>query len=181
MRRSAPLAVAALVAALAAVLALAGCGQVSRSDLSAAVSPAPTGTPSSSLPSAAPIPSPTAVGTGSGGAGSLTLAITSPLAVAGHVNTDVACAVSARTYHASVASAEIQGYSVTMSVRIVGHAGPGSWSGTLSGTITEGGVTYPLALPAVPVTTTASGGSLHLSVTESGHTLSGEVDWACGA
>jgi hypothetical protein len=125
------------------------------------------------------LPSATVVGKGTGGPGSLTVAITAPVAVAGHVNTEVSCQTTGTRYLAT-ASGTIQGYTVSENVRVAGYHGPGSYPALVTMSVT--GPQAHDAVSAVPATgeITAAGGDISFSATTAaGRTLAGSISWAC--
>jgi hypothetical protein len=121
------------------------------------------------------------VGKGTGGPGSLTVAITSPVAVSGHVDTEVSCQATGARYTAS-ASGTLHGYTVADVVRVVGYHGPGSYPALVTVSVT--GASARDAITAVPATAqiTAAGGDVSFSATtDAGRTLAGSIAWACSA
>jgi hypothetical protein len=158
-------------AAAAAFLAVFA-GWLAACKPAAVAAPAVSGRPSASRPP---------VGTGAGGAGSLTVAVTEPVALSGHLDTTVSCTAANHTYTAGADSALIAGYRVAFTVRVAGYRGAGSYPAALvsltldgpSGTIASGAVPEP-------VTVTGSGGSFTLDTTaSSGQTFAATVRWAC--
>lgn len=123
------------------------------------------------------------VGAGAGGPGSITLTMTEPAAISGHVTTPVAC-TTGRMYEASASSAAVQGYQLSFSVRVAGYAGPGEYQATIGVTLVEPdgtSISVP-AVPAVPAQITAGGGTFSLSATGSnGRTVALSLTWACSA
>jgi hypothetical protein len=121
-------------------------------------------------------------GTGVGGAGSLTLDLTSPVRLTGHVNTKVTCSTASRTYRASGSSASVAGYRVDFGVTVKPYRGPGDYPASTvtlkldgpSGTVDSGSV-------LAPVTITDSGrrGHFTLDVTVDGRRFAGTLAWAC--
>jgi hypothetical protein len=118
---------------------------------------------------------------GKGGAGSLTLTVTKPVTLSGHVDTTVSCVTAGRTYTASADSAVVAGYRVAFAVRVTPYRGPATYPAAIvslrldgpTGTIASGEV------PA-PVTVTSSGGAFTLdTTTDTGKALSASVEWAC--
>lgn len=131
-----------------------------------------------------PRPSPTAVGTGTGAAGSLTVDLSQPVAISGHVNTTVTCTTASRRYTVEVAATSIQGVDVAATVRVAAYTGPGQYSSSaLTVTVDQpDGTVTTLALPAVPVTVTAAGGSISFTGTgANGRSVAGSLEWACSA
>lgn len=121
-------------------------------------------------------------GAGVGGPGSLTVDITSPVDVAGHVSTAVSCQSTARRYVES-STATIEGRTVSQGVRVAGYDGPGSYPAaiTVSVVAPDSG---RYAIDAVPATVeiTSAGGSVSFSAsTSGGRTLAGSIIWACSA
>ncbi len=149
-----------------------------------AVAMSPTGSPTVPTAVAASsraVPSTSPVSTGAGGPGSLTVAITAPVAVAGHVNTEVSCQTRGARYVAT-AGGSIQGYTVNDVVRVAGYHGPGSYPALVTMSVT--GPQANDAVSAVPATAeiTAAGGNISFSAaTDSGRTLAGTIAWACSA
>jgi hypothetical protein len=127
------------------------------------------------------LPSASVVGKGTGGPGALTVAITAPVAVAGHVNTEVSCQTTGTRYLAT-ASGTIQGYTVSENVRVAGYHGPGSYPALVTMSVT--GPQAHDTISAVPATAeiTATGGDISFSATtDAGRTLAGSISWACSA
>lgn len=126
-----------------------------------------------------PRPSPTAVGTGTGGPGSLTLSVSEPVQVSGHVSAPVTCSVG-RSYRASM-SGTVQGYLTTASVTATPYRGAGQYTALVAMSLTApDGTAY--VVPAIPLTATLSdtGGSVHVSaVTIRGQTVEAALAWAC--
>ncbi|MBL7489310.1 hypothetical protein I6A60_11445 [Frankia sp. AgB1.9] len=146
----------------------AGAAAVSTAD--AAPATAPAAVAGSSAP----------VGAGTGGAGSLTLGITSPIAVAGHVDTAVSCQIAGRRY-AESATGSVGGSTVAESVRVASYTGPGSYSALVTVSLV-GPDAARYAVDAVPATVmiTSTGGSVSFSAsTSAGRTLAGSISWAC--
>lgn len=132
---------------------------------------------------ATPVATPSAdrAGRGTGGPGSLTVAITSPVAVAGHVSAEVSCQTVGTRYLAT-ASGSIQGYTVDDAVRVAGYHGPGSYPALVTLSVT--GPQAHDAVSAVPATVeiTTTGGDISFSATsDTGRTLAGSIAWACSA
>jgi hypothetical protein len=120
------------------------------------------------------------VGAGTGGAGSLTVGITSPIAVAGHVDTPVSCDIAGRRY-AESATGSVGGSTVAESLRVASYTGPGSYSALVTVSLV-GPDAARYAVDAVPanVTITSTGGSVSFSAsTSAGRTLAGSISWAC--
>ncbi|MCK9927764.1 hypothetical protein MXD62_11385 [Frankia sp. Mgl5] len=127
-------------------------------------------------------PSAPAGGAGAGGPGSLTVDITSPVDVAGHVSTAVSCQSTARRYVES-STATIEGRTVSQGVRVAGYDGPGSYPAaiTVSVVAPDSGRYTIDAVPAT-VEITSAGGSVSFSAnTSGGRTLAGSIVWACSA
>jgi hypothetical protein len=130
-----------------------------------------------SLPHRTPLP----VGSGRGGAGSLTLSVTKPVSLSGHVNTTVSCVTAGHTYTASADNAVVAGYQVAFTVRVTAYHGPATYPGAVVSLRLDGptGAIGVADVPA-PVTVTSSGGAFTLdTTTESGKALSASVEWAC--
>ncbi|ETA04046.1 hypothetical protein CcI156_09055 [Frankia sp. CcI156] len=141
----------------------------------------PTSTTPVSAATSAAATSTDAVGKGAGGPGSLTVAITSPVAVSGHVDTVVSCQTAGARYVAS-ASGSVHGYAVSDVVRVAGYHGPGSYQASVTVSMTGPDAHY--AVTAVPATAqvTATGGDVSFSATSTGgRTLAGSIAWACSA
>jgi hypothetical protein len=122
------------------------------------------------------------VGRGFGGPGSLTVAITSPVTVSGHIDTPVSCAVTGARYTAS-AGGTVRGYAVSDVVRVVGYHGPATYSALVTVSVTAPDSTHDVAT-GVPATAliTDTGGEVSFSATTSGgRTLAGSIGWACSA
>ncbi|WP_232793865.1 hypothetical protein [Pseudofrankia saprophytica] len=119
-------------------------------------------------------------GAGTGGPGSLTVGITSPVSVAGHVNTPVSCEVAGRRY-AESATGVVNGATVAESVRVAGYTGPGSYAAVVTVSLVANDASR-YAIDAVPATVeiTSTGGSVSFSAsTYAGRTLAGSINWAC--
>jgi hypothetical protein len=119
-------------------------------------------------------------GTGTGGPGSLTVDITTPVAVAGHVTTPVSCDATGRRYVES-ASGTLNGATVSQSVRVAGFDGPGTYPAVVAVSVTAADAT-PQSVEAVPasVEITSTGGSVSFSAsTAAGRTLAGSIVWSC--
>ncbi len=118
---------------------------------------------------------------GVGGAGSVTVSITQPVEIAGHVDTTVTC-TPGRVYTAHAEGATVEGATIAFTVTVRGFDGPGSYDGLVSASITESTATETLVsgVPGVPVTISETGGSIDLSASGSaGRTVAGSFDWAC--
>jgi hypothetical protein len=155
---------------------LTGCSGLAGTRTSAAS--APTGAATPRTHSGVTHPS---GGSGAGGAGSLTAALTAPVAVSGHVDDTVTC-TTGRQYRAVVAPTVIGGDNVSLQVLVSGYTGAGSYSAIVTASITPTGSapTSVAGVPGIPVSLTSTGGSVDLSATGSGgHTLAGSFDWAC--
>jgi hypothetical protein len=121
------------------------------------------------------------VGKGSGGAGSLTVSVTKPVAVSGHVDTTVSCVKAGRAYTASADSALVAGYRVAFTVRVAPYHGPGTYPAALV-SLTLAGPTGTVGAASVPspATVTDAGGSFTLDTTTStGQTFTASLTWAC--
>ncbi|WP_239329239.1 hypothetical protein [Frankia sp. CiP3] len=175
-----------------AVLPLSACQPGART-AGTAVSAATTqaSSTSSSVTAAAPVATApvatapatggTSAGRGVGGPGSLTVSITSPITVAGHVDTTVSCDTGRR--YVESASGVIHGYTVTATVRIAAYHGAGSYPAVVTvsvGSSTDG--PYAVEAIATTATITSSGGSLSFTgQTAAGRTLAGSISWSCSA
>ncbi|TCJ32035.1 hypothetical protein [Parafrankia sp. BMG5.11] len=178
-----------LLLALAVVigLGLTACRAGSVSTAGSAPAPAASAgtgaeTADATTASQSPEPAAPAGGAGAGGPGSLTVDITSPVDVAGHVSTAVSCQSTARRYVES-STATIEGRTVSQGVRVAGYDGPGSYPAviTVSVVAPDSG---RYAIDAVPATVeiTSAGGSVSFSAsTSGGRTLAGSIVWACSA
>ncbi|MGF7239418.1 MAG: hypothetical protein ACQSGP_31345 [Frankia sp.] len=148
-----------------------------------ATSPAATGpvTPTSAATptAAASIPP---VGQGSGGPGSLTVAITSPVTVSGHIDTPVSCAITGARYTAS-ASGTVHNYAVSDVVRVAGYHGPGTYPALVTVSVTApDNIHYVATGVRTTAQITDTGGAVSFSATTSGgRTLAGSIGWACSA
>jgi hypothetical protein len=121
------------------------------------------------------------VGQGAGGAGSITLSVTKPVAISGHVDTTVSCTTANRTYTASGDSTLIAGYHVAFTVRVVPYHGAGEYPAALV-TLTLDGPTGTVGAASVPspTTLTSTGGSFTLDTTTSnGQSFAAHLIWAC--
>ena len=170
----------------AAVLALAalasGCkGQVAVSAQGAAP-PASSVTETATGPaatSAAPVASAVSQPTGTG---SLSVSVTSPVALSGSTAAPVSC-VTGPSYRALVTSAVIHGDQVSYTVAIARYRGPGSYPAVVAVTLRQstGVVTTIAGVSRVPAAITAAGGSFSVSATGSeGRTFTGSLTWTCG-
>lgn len=140
----------------------------------------PAASPQSSASTAAPEAAP--AGAGTGGAGSLSISITSPVTIAGHVSTPVSCQTGARRYVESATGAT-DGATVTQSVRVAAYSGPGTYPALVTVSVLAAD-SERYAVEAVPasVTITQTGGSVDFSAaTAAGRSLSGSISWACSA
>ncbi len=170
-----------------AVLPLSACQPGARTAgtaVSAATTQASSTSPSvtAAAPVAtAPATGGTSAGRGVGGPGSLTVSITSPITVAGHVDTTVSCDTGRR--YVESASGVIHGYTVTATVRIAAYHGAGSYPAVVTvsvGSSTDG--PYAVEAIATTATITSSGGSLSFTgQTAAGRTLAGSISWSCSA
>jgi len=141
--------------------------------------------PSNVVPPTGQMPStslPGKVTTGQGGPGTVTVALTSPIALAGNVVTPVACTISGRLYEATIASATIAGQSLGVDVKASPYNSPGSYLAITTVTLTLNGTTTTLGPLPLPTTITETGGTVTVSgATSSGVTIIGSVAWACSA
>jgi hypothetical protein len=155
------------------LLLVPGCRVAASSASSTGVAPAST------TVTGATAAAPGSVGTGTGGAGSLTVNITSPVAVAGHVDTPVSCETAGRRYVES-ATGVVGGATVAEGVRAANYTGPGSYSALVTVSLV-GTDAARYAIDAVPATVeiTSAGGSVSFSATSGGRTLAGAISWAC--
>jgi hypothetical protein len=121
----------------------------------------------------------TSAATGVGGPGSITLALTAPRAVSGHVSTTVSCATG-RVYHAA-ATGEIEGYTVHLGASAVAYHGDGSYPTALAGSVVApGGEAFALAGLHTTASLTGTGGSVPFTaVSARGHSLQGTLSWQC--
>jgi hypothetical protein len=121
------------------------------------------------------------VGSGAGGAGSITVAVTKPVAVSGHVDTEVTCTRANHTYQAGADSALVAGYHVAFAVRVAPYHGPDTYPAALvSLTLTGPTGTIGSGTVPSPTTITGSGGSFTLdTTTSSGQTFTASLTWAC--
>ncbi|MEX5633489.1 hypothetical protein [Parafrankia sp. FMc2] len=121
-------------------------------------------------------------GAGTGGVGSLTISITSPVTIAGHVNTAVSCQDGGRRYIESATGA-ISGATVTQSVRVATYQGPGSYPALVTVSVLAAD-SQRYAVDAVPATVqiTQTGGSVDFSAaTAAGRSLTGSIIWSCSS
>ncbi|MBI3686722.1 MAG: hypothetical protein HY241_05160 [Actinobacteria bacterium] len=158
------------VPVLLAVTALSACQPVAVRSAASTESVEPTGSVSSS---------PANAGQGEGGPGSITLSVTSPRAVSGHVDTPVTC-TTGRIYRASGTGA-IAGYTVRVAATAMRYSGPASYQTTLSGSVlAPDGEEFALVGVRTTAAITADGGSAPFTVTgKRGHTMSGTISWSC--
>jgi hypothetical protein len=109
------------------------------------------------------------------------VAITSPVAVQGHVNVAVGCTTSGHRYVAQVSSATIQNVTVSFTVTVPRYNGAGTYTSTVDMTVVQAGTTTSLVVPA-QVQLTDAGGTYSLSASGSGgRTVAGTMTWACGS
>jgi hypothetical protein len=123
----------------------------------------------------------TGAGQGVGGAGSVTLSMTAPAAISGYVETTVDCTIG-RSYRASVASASINGTSVSFDVMASRYKGSGAYNPTVSLSIVgvDGTTTSVGALPLVPAQLDDSGGSISVNTASAeGRALAIQLTWRC--
>ena len=116
-------------------------------------------------------------------AGSLSVSVTSPVALSGSTEAAVSC-VTGLSYRASVTSAVIHGDEVSYTVAVAPYRGPGSYPAVVAVTLRQstGVVTAIAGVSRVPATITATGGSFSVSATGSGgRTFTGSLTWTCGA
>jgi hypothetical protein len=107
------------------------------------------------------------------------VAITSPVAVSGHVDTAVSCQREGARYVAS-ASGSIHGYAVSEVARIAGHHGPGSYRALLTVSVTGPDAHYGVSSVPATAQVTDTGGTVSFSAaTDGGRTLAGSIAWAC--
>ncbi len=182
---------AAVILAGVAVLPLAACqagAHTVRTTAAAATTQASTSSSSQVTTTAtsatAPVTAPPATvpaGHGTGGPGSLTVSITSPVAVAGHVDTTVTCEAGRR--YAETANGVIRGYTVAETVRVAAYHGPGSYPALVTVSVSSSAEgTYAVDAIATTAAITSTGGSLSFSgQTSAGRTLAGSISWACSA
>jgi hypothetical protein len=120
--------------------------------------------------------------TGEGGPGTVTVAITEPVTVSGHAGTNVACQNTARRYTATAQSATINGYQISLTVRIAGYRGPGTYPAVVTVRLDGAGgeVTTVSAVPGINATVTTEGGSFSIKATgDNGRTLAASAKWIC--
>lgn len=121
-------------------------------------------------------------GRGAGGPGSITVALTEPVAVEAHAGDGVVCAVDGRRYRAEVAAVPAtSGAAVAVTVQVVGYRGAGSYAATYEVEVTEadGVVT---ALPFVAPTAIADDGDGSVTVDvvgANGRRIAGSITWHC--
>ncbi len=134
-------------------------------------------------PEAATVPARPSAGRGTGGAGSVTVSVTKPVVVAGHVDTTVSCATSNRVYTASADSAAVAGYHVAFTVRVAPYHGPGEYPAALVSLTLDGPTgTIGSGSGPAPATVTASGGSFTLDTTTGNdQSFAAHLAWACSA
>lgn len=167
---------------LALAVAVPGCkGQVALSTQSTSPtgpastpattdSPATSAAPSTAATSPAPVP------------GSLSVSVTSPVALSGTAARAVSC-VTGLSYRAEGSSAVIDGDQVSYTVAIARYQGPGAYPAVVAVTLREstGVVTTVAGVSRVPATITSAGGSFSVSATGSGgRTFTGSLTWTCG-
>jgi hypothetical protein len=201
MRRTAQ-----LLAVLAGLMVLAGCGS-SHHGVSTSAG-APRSAPPSPTVASATAAGPTVAATGTaagvaggsagtagalgvGGSaaaaapghhGSVTVAESKPVLAHGTATAPVTCETSSAVYVALVSRAQAGGYTHSFTVRVAGYHGPGRYRGTLSATVTgpHGTVAALTGVTDPAVSVTGTGGTFAISTTGSGdHTLDATVSWAC--
>jgi hypothetical protein len=131
--------------------------------------------------SADPVGSEPPVGRGAGGAGSVTISVTKPVVISGHVDTTVSCTTANHTYTASADGTLIAGYHVAFTVRVAPYHGAGEYPAALV-TLTLDGPTGKIGAASVPspTTLTSPGGSFTLDTTTSnGQSFAAHLIWAC--
>ena len=182
--------VAQIIAPATLALSLAACTPAATLTTTNAAAPISESTPATTSATAAttsaatPTTGTTATATrrvvpGAGGPGTLTLALTAPKQVSGHVDTAVTC-VPGRVYRA-YGNGAVQGYTVRVTASAAGYTGPGTYPTTLTGSIVApGGEAFALAGVRTSASISTTGGSAPFQATGSrGRTLAGSVGWAC--
>ncbi len=179
---------ATAILAGAALLPLAACQAGAAQVSAASAATAQPGTTSTSAASTSAVSANTVsasvppVGVGTGGPGSLTVDITSPVAVSGHVDTPVSCETAGRRYVAS-ATGTIRGYTVADTVRIANYHGPATYPAVVTVSVSSSAEgKYAIdAVPATAVITSAGGSVSFTAQTSAGRTLAGSIVWSCSA
>lgn len=168
----------AAVAALAAVAAtLTGCQSpvvANRTGGFAVGAPASTG-PDISTPAATD-------SIGEADTGTVVLSITDPVQVSGPANASVTCASRVRSYTAEARSVAVDGYRLSFTIRVAPYTGPGSYQALVTMRLDGAGgtVTTVSAIPQVPATITADGGSYRIDATgKNGRHLAASIEWTC--
>ncbi len=146
----------------------------------------PTRTVPGSVPTsvAGSLPDDPRAGYAEGDPGTVSLALTEPIAVSGWAPVPVSCSVTALTYTASFSGAAVTaGVAVSASITAAPYRGAGSYpgAGTLSITYGDGQqVTVPLAAQVTVADDLA--GSVSLDVTSTaGVSVAGTLVWHCSA
>ncbi|WP_322759139.1 hypothetical protein [Frankia sp. Cr2] len=175
-----PLAACQAGARTAHTTVAAGTTQASTASSSEVTTTATSVTAPATAPATAP-PATVPAGRGTGGPGSLTVSITSPVAVAGHVDTTVTCEAGRR--YAETANGVIRGYTVAETVRVAAYHGPGSYPALVTVSVSSSAEgTYAVEAIATTAAITSTGGSLSFSgQTSAGRTLAGSISWSCSA
>jgi hypothetical protein len=201
MRRTAQ-----LLAVLAGLMVLAGCGSSHHGVSTSAGAPrsAPPSPTVASATAAGPTVAATGTATGTAGGsagtagalgvggsaaaaapghhGSVTVAESKPVLAHGTATAPVTCETSSAVYVALVSRAQAGGYTHSFTVRVAGYHGPGRYRGTLSATVTgpHGTVAALTGVTDPAVTVTGMGGTFAIRTAGSGdHTLDATVSWAC--
>jgi hypothetical protein len=121
-------------------------------------------------------------------AGSVSATITSPVAVSGTAAAPgLSCVVrpNAKTYNVKITQTSVDGYTITGNGTITGYTGPGSYTATMSVTLTGNGKNLAGAGKKVPVTITETGGSAAFSKSTAGTSKTsaksfvGSIGWGC--
>jgi len=131
---------------------------------------------------------PVTVSTGAPNTGSVTATLTSPTAISGtRANANVPCTIAGRTYSISENRVTVNGYKVTAAMVIRNYTGPGTYSATVTMSISGPKYVGVGAVPNVKVTINATGGAWSFTKTATGHTypklagttIAGSIAWTC--
>ena len=146
----------------------------------------PSRTIPGSVPTSVPgsLPADPRAGYAEGDPGTVSVALSEPVAISGWTPVPVSCSVTALTYTASFSGAAVTaGVSVSASITAAPYRGPGTYpgAGSLSVTLADGqNVTVPIAAQVTVAADLA--GSVTLDVTStSGVSVTGSLVWHCSA
>ena len=117
--------------------------------------------------------------------GSVGVAVTSPVSLAGSKAVGVTC-TTGPVYKALVSKVTVKGATVSVAVSVAGYKGPGSYPAVVTLTLKEAnGTVVPLPKAVkVPAVLTSTGGSFTDSWTSTQGkklTFAGSIRWTCGS